>query len=63
MTTKQAFDKLLSLPNWYLSLGVNPSTARSLKMNLKRNLVSDAKMQELLLKSGAKKKPEVWSWG
>ncbi len=62
MTTKQAFKTLLETPSKLEKLNLNPSTLRTLKKRVRDNkLISEKKMEELLLKSGAKKIPEKWT--
>ncbi len=62
MTTKQAFKTLLETPSKLEKLNLNPSTLRTLKKRVRDNkLISEKKMEELLLKSGSKKIPEKWT--
>jgi len=62
MTTKQAFKTLLENASKLEKLNFNPSTLRTLKKRVRDNkLISEKKMEELLLKSGAKKIPEKWT--
>lgn len=62
MTTKQAFKTLLETDSKLKKLNINPSTLRTLKKRARDNkLISEKKMEELLLKSGAKKIPEKWT--
>lgn len=62
MTTKEAFKSLLEHPSKVDKLNLNPNTIRTLKKRVRDNkLISEKKMEELLLKSGAKKIPEKWT--
>ena len=62
MTTKEAFKTLLENPSKVDKLNLNPSTIRALRKRVRDNkLISEKKMDELLLKSGAKKVPEKWT--
>lgn len=60
MTTKEAFEKLLDDSNTAIKLKVLQSTVRTWRARLNANKMSLDKMEELLLKSGATKKPEIW---
>ena len=60
MTTKEAFIKLLDSSVINVKLDVGISTIRTWKTRLKANKMSLDKMEEMLLKSGAKKIPEHW---
>ncbi|HEY0056279.1 MAG TPA: hypothetical protein VGB63_13060 [Pedobacter sp.] len=52
MTTKEAFEELISQRAWYKDLGLSEKAASSLKTNFKAGKVSIEKMEELLEKSG-----------
>ncbi|MBC8053747.1 MAG: hypothetical protein H7Y13_11850 [Sphingobacteriaceae bacterium] len=52
MTTKEAFEELISQRAWYKDLGLSEKAASSLKTNFKEGKVSTDKMEEVLEKSG-----------
>lgn len=61
MTTKEAFTKLLESPDVIKGLDINPSTVRTLRQRLKEGKgISIEKMEDILIKAGAVKRPENW---
>lgn len=60
MTTKEAFEKLIFARGCYKKLGIEQKTVGALRNNFKKGKVSLDRMEELLLKAGYIKKPEVW---
>lgn len=52
MTTKEAFEQLISKRAWYKGFDITPNTASSLKHNHRKGLVTIEKMEEILLKTG-----------
>jgi hypothetical protein len=61
MTTKEAFIRLLDSPELIEKLNLNANTLRTIRKRVKdKKLISVDKMEELLLKAGATKKPEAW---
>ncbi len=60
MTTKQAFKHLISEKGWHKPLGINDSTATSLKFNFGQGLVKEDKMRAILKKAKYKLTPESW---
>lgn len=57
MTTKEAFKKLINIRAVHRSLGISSTLVR----DYRRREPSIEKMEELLLKAGWTKKPEVWA--
>lgn len=63
MTTKQAFINLLDSPDLIKKLNMNHNTLRTIKKRIRDNNEFSIKVMEgYLIKSGAKKKPEIWRW-
>lgn len=61
-TTREAFESLTNQRNWYEGLGVNASSARSLKKYYAENRLSEAKMEEMLHAAGYRVIQEkIWS--
>lgn len=61
MTTKEAFEKLLESPELITKLKSNLSTIRTWRQRFKAGKLPVEKMEQILLKAGATKKPEVWT--
>jgi hypothetical protein len=61
MTTKEAFEKLISERAWYKDLGFERTTAGAVVSRFKNGTLSIEKMEDLLLKTGFKVKQEkLW---
>ena len=52
MKRREAFRRMISQRSIHKKLGVESSTVRNLRVNLKKGAVSEEKMKELLLKAG-----------
>lgn len=63
MVTRAAFEKLIADTDSYKKMNVPDWKVRDLRRKFKENNITLDKMEELLLKSGWKKKPEKWSKG
>lgn len=59
MTTKEAFNELLSNPKFQKN--INASTLRSWKRRMTNGKITINAMEKALIKCGAKKKPEQWT--
>lgn len=52
MTTKEAFEKLISERGWYADLGLGDSTARSYAKRFRENKLPVEKIEDILEKAG-----------
>lgn len=60
MTTREAFEKLMTIRGVHHDLGIENKTWMTIRYNYRRNKVSLEKMEELLTAAGFKKIPEKW---